>query len=155
MMRNLVQMRHKHNLKQSVVAERMGVTQLSVSQFERYDANPTLDTVRRYAMAVGARVSTRVIDDLAGYLPNTGSANQVSITRTKSILTTSKFVSSVICCNIGAIARHGGHHGAQKSTKTGRLLFSTFSSNSCLVVILINAIIPPSIFTLLTYSSND
>ena len=84
MMRNLVQIRHKHNLKQSVVAERMGVTQPSVSQFERYDANPTLDTVRRYAMAVGARVSTRVIDDLAGYLPNTGSANQVSITRTKT-----------------------------------------------------------------------
>ncbi len=63
LLRDLCKMRIDHGLTQEVVAERMGVTQPSVSQFERYDANPTLDTVRRYAMAVGARLSTTVIDD--------------------------------------------------------------------------------------------
>ncbi len=63
LLRDLRKMRIEHGLTQEVVAERMGVTQPSVSQFERYDANPTLDTVRRYAMAVGARLSTTVIDD--------------------------------------------------------------------------------------------
>ena len=63
LLKNLVAVRKKHNLKQSEVAERMGVTQPAVAQFERYDANPTLDTVRRYAMAVGARLHTTVKDD--------------------------------------------------------------------------------------------
>ena len=63
LLRDLRKMRIEHGLTQEVVAERMRVTQPSVSQFERYDANPTLDTVRRYAMAVGARLSTTVIDD--------------------------------------------------------------------------------------------
>lgn len=67
MMRELTKMRQSR-LTQQQVAERMGVSQPCVSQFERYDANPTLDTVRRYAMAVGARIETRVIDDEVPYL---------------------------------------------------------------------------------------
>lgn len=67
MMRDLRTLRERHDLTQETVAERMGVTQPSVSQFERYDANPRLDTVRRYAMAVGARIHTRVIDDAVTY----------------------------------------------------------------------------------------
>lgn len=63
MMRELVSLRSAHGLTQECVAERMGVSQPMVSQIERYDANPTLDTVRRYAMAVGARLETRVLDD--------------------------------------------------------------------------------------------
>jgi transcriptional regulator with XRE-family HTH domain len=51
------------------VGERMGVSQPRASQFERYDSNPTLDAVRRYAAAVGARLDTRVIDDHASDLP--------------------------------------------------------------------------------------
>jgi transcriptional regulator with XRE-family HTH domain len=40
----------------------MGVTQPSVAAFEREDSNPTLSTIRRYALAVGARISYQVLD---------------------------------------------------------------------------------------------
>lgn len=63
LLKDLIAIRKKHNLNQGEVAERMGVTQPAVAQFERYDANPTLDTVRRYAMAVGARLHTKVEED--------------------------------------------------------------------------------------------
>ncbi|VXB36195.1 hypothetical protein PSCLAVI8L_130563 [Pseudoclavibacter sp. 8L] len=45
------------------VGARMGVSQATVSGFEHYDANPTLSTIRRYAMAVGARLEIKVNDD--------------------------------------------------------------------------------------------
>jgi len=61
----LVALRKEHGLSQAVVAERMGVSQPTVAGFERYDANPTLATLRRYALAVGARTRTTVIDDCA------------------------------------------------------------------------------------------
>lgn len=50
----LVEARMKNGLTQADVAERLGTTQGSVSEFEtcRYP-NPTLSTLRRYAMAVG------------------------------------------------------------------------------------------------------
>lgn len=60
---SLIELRKKHRLSQSVVAERMGVSQPTVAGFERYDANPTLSTIRRYAVSVGARLRTSVIDD--------------------------------------------------------------------------------------------
>lgn len=41
----------------------MGVTQPTVSELERYDANPTLQTLRRYAMAVEVLIETKVHDD--------------------------------------------------------------------------------------------
>ncbi len=59
----LVALRMKHKITQAVVAERMGVSQPTVAGLERYDANPTLSTIRRYALAVGARLQTTVIDD--------------------------------------------------------------------------------------------
>ena len=61
---DLIALRTKRDLPQREVAERMGVSQSAVSQFERYDANPTLATLRRYAMSVGARVEHRVVDDI-------------------------------------------------------------------------------------------
>ncbi|WP_433953586.1 helix-turn-helix transcriptional regulator [Curtobacterium flaccumfaciens] len=63
MLRRLVSHRKEHDLSQDVVAERMGVTQPTVAAFERYDSNPTLASIRRYAMAVGVRITTRVQDD--------------------------------------------------------------------------------------------
>lgn len=66
LMADLVKLRRKHQIPQEVVAERMGVSQPTVSAFERYDSNPTLSTIRRYALAVGARMSIRVIDDCVG-----------------------------------------------------------------------------------------
>lgn len=63
LLRRLVALRRVHRLTQTEVAERMGVSQATVSEMERYDANPTLSTVRRYALAVEARTVTAVIDD--------------------------------------------------------------------------------------------
>ena len=63
MMRALVAARERHELSQEAVAERMGVSQSAVSQFERADSNPTLATLRRYAVAVGVRVYDVVVDD--------------------------------------------------------------------------------------------
>ncbi|GAA0422523.1 helix-turn-helix domain-containing protein [Leifsonia naganoensis] len=63
LMEDLVAMRKRHALTQGTVAERMGVSQPTVAAFERYDANPTLSTLRRYALAVGATIEHRVIDE--------------------------------------------------------------------------------------------
>ncbi|TFC87453.1 helix-turn-helix domain-containing protein [Cryobacterium sp. TMT4-31] len=54
--------RRKHNLTQNDVAERMGVSQPTVAAFEHYDSNPTLASVRRYALAVGANIEHTVTD---------------------------------------------------------------------------------------------
>ena len=71
---DLVRHRKKHNLTQATVAERMGVSQPTVSEFERYDANPTLSTIRRYALAVGVRLVDRVVDDCCASLGPDGLA---------------------------------------------------------------------------------
>jgi transcriptional regulator with XRE-family HTH domain len=63
LMEGLVALRKEHRLTQAEVAERMGVSQPTVAIFERYDANPTLSTIRRYANAVEARIIERVVDD--------------------------------------------------------------------------------------------
>lgn len=59
---SLVAMRRKHGLSQEAVAERMGVSQPTVAVFERYDANPTLSTIRRYALAVHASIEHKIVD---------------------------------------------------------------------------------------------
>ena len=61
-LRSLVEARKKAGLSQAQVAERMATSQPNVSAFERYDANPTLSTVRRYALAVGARLRADVLE---------------------------------------------------------------------------------------------
>ncbi len=63
MMRQLIQLRKIHDLSQGQVAQRMGVSQPTVAGLERYDSNPTLSTVLRYAVAVEARIETKVSDD--------------------------------------------------------------------------------------------
>jgi transcriptional regulator with XRE-family HTH domain len=67
LLRKLVAHRKHHHLSQEVVAERMGVSQPTVAKFERYDSNPTLSTIRRYALAVGARLHTEVHDDCTSH----------------------------------------------------------------------------------------
>lgn len=59
---DLIALRKRHNLTQEAVAERMGVSQPTVAAFERYDANPTLSTIRRYALSVGASIAHIVGD---------------------------------------------------------------------------------------------
>lgn len=63
LMTKLVGFREHHHLTQAEVAERMGVSQSTVSSFERYDSNPTLSTIRRYALAVGVRIRHEFVDD--------------------------------------------------------------------------------------------
>ena len=56
LLEDLVRLRKEHKLSQQTVAERMGVSQPTVAAFERYDANPTMSSIIRYAMAVDATV---------------------------------------------------------------------------------------------------
>jgi len=56
----LVEMRKKSGLNQTEVGRRMGISQESVAAFERYDNDPKLSTLRRYALAVGARIGHSV-----------------------------------------------------------------------------------------------
>ena len=67
LMTNLIDMRKQHDLTQEAVAERMGVSQPTVAAFERYDSNPTLSTIRRYALAVGAAVRHHVTDECCDF----------------------------------------------------------------------------------------
>lgn len=62
LLQDLIGMRKKHRLSQEAIAERMGVSQPTVAAFERYDSNPTLSSIRRYALAVGASI-THIVDD--------------------------------------------------------------------------------------------
>lgn len=57
---DLVALRLEQGLSQTVVAERMGVSQSAVSQFEREAGSVRIETLQRYARAVGARVRLRV-----------------------------------------------------------------------------------------------
>lgn len=56
----LIKIRRDAGLSQADVADRMDVTQQTVSKFERYDSDPKLSTIRRYANAVGALIEHEV-----------------------------------------------------------------------------------------------
>lgn len=58
----LVKLRDKKGLSQEYVAERMGITRAGVAQLERKDSNPTLSTLRRYALAIDALLTIEVCD---------------------------------------------------------------------------------------------
>lgn len=64
LMQDLIELRKKHHLSQDVVGERMGISQPAVASFEGHNSNPTLSSIRRYALAVGARLEHVVRDDL-------------------------------------------------------------------------------------------
>lgn len=59
----LLRARRQQNLTQVQVAELMGVKQPTVASFERYDNDPRLSTIRRYAHAVGVTISHTVLLD--------------------------------------------------------------------------------------------
>lgn len=61
MLDELIRIRHKR-MTQDEVAERMGITQSAVARIEAGDRDPRLSTLRRYALAVGAVVSHKVVD---------------------------------------------------------------------------------------------
>lgn len=53
---SLIAERKSRGLTQQDVADRLGITQAAVAAFERYDNDPKLSTLRRYAHAVEAFV---------------------------------------------------------------------------------------------------
>jgi transcriptional regulator with XRE-family HTH domain len=52
----LIELRKEAGLTQEDVAEKLGVSQPAISDFERVGGDPRLSTIRRYALAIGARV---------------------------------------------------------------------------------------------------
>lgn len=60
LMRDLVGLRDARGMNQEDVANLMGISQPAVAKLERYDSNPTLSTIRRYALAVDADLDIRV-----------------------------------------------------------------------------------------------
>jgi transcriptional regulator with XRE-family HTH domain len=66
----LVEMRERRGLTQEEVGNRLGISQEAVSKFESYDSNPTLASVRRYALAIEARLRLEVLDDTITEPPN-------------------------------------------------------------------------------------
>lgn len=73
---SLVRLRKEHKLSQQTVAERMGVSQPTVAAFERYDANPTVSSIIRYAMAVNALLDIKVVDDCGEGVPGAWQMSQ-------------------------------------------------------------------------------
>ncbi len=57
----LVHARRGAGLTQADVAKLLGVSQQAINKFERYDSDPKLSTIRRYANAVGVLVEHRVV----------------------------------------------------------------------------------------------
>lgn len=78
---NLVRVRRDAGLTQKDVADILGVTQQAVQKLERYDSDPKLSTLSRYANAVGAIVDHSVSKDVGQSIwkaagpRNQGSAN--------------------------------------------------------------------------------
>lgn len=67
LLEELIKLRKKR-MRQDEVAERMGVSQPTVSSFERLGNDPRLSTIRRYAQAVGAMVRHQVDPDSESHL---------------------------------------------------------------------------------------
>jgi transcriptional regulator with XRE-family HTH domain len=67
----LIQLRHDRGLTQQQVADLLGISQAAVAGFERAGGDPHLSTIRRYAMAVRARVVHTVapVDDCESLAP--------------------------------------------------------------------------------------
>ncbi len=57
--RRLIERRHALGLSQAALAERLGTTQSAVSDLERGTGAPMAVTVRRWAAALGFRLSVR------------------------------------------------------------------------------------------------
>ncbi|MEH3088163.1 MAG: helix-turn-helix transcriptional regulator [Microbacterium arborescens] len=95
MRRALVALRREAGLTQQDVADFMGCTQQAVQKLERYDADPQLSTLRRYANAVGALVAHEVRrDDTTAGLNTYGGATVSSPAATSTaILPIDVFVS--------------------------------------------------------------
>lgn len=80
LLEQLVAFRKMRGLTQREVADRMGVSQPTVAAFERYDANPRLSSIARYAMAVEALLNLEVTDSYSQSARNEQDANTNAFT---------------------------------------------------------------------------
>jgi DNA-binding XRE family transcriptional regulator len=85
LLRSLIRIRKDSGLKQIHVARLLGISQASVAAFERYDNDPKLSTIRRYAHAVGALVAHQVEAD-TGQLFDSRSSRWMPVHLTPSAL---------------------------------------------------------------------
>ncbi|MBB0998488.1 helix-turn-helix transcriptional regulator [Dietzia maris] len=72
-LRRLVELREQAGLNQTQVAGRMGIDRSFVSRFEKFDSAPRMDTIVRYAHAIGARLHLDAeleCEDLAASTPS-------------------------------------------------------------------------------------
>jgi len=58
----LIEQREKSGMTQQAVANKLGITQSAVSQFESFGGNPRLMTVMAYALAIGAKLNFSIED---------------------------------------------------------------------------------------------
>lgn len=79
LLKELIRLRKELGLSQADIAERMRVSQPTVSAFEQLESDPKLSTIRRYAKALGAIVQHSV--DLAS--EDVTSASSSNFTRAK------------------------------------------------------------------------
>ena len=82
---SLIAVRKTNGLTQQDLADRMGVTQATVAYFERYDSDPKLSTIRRYAHAVEALVDHTVEADITSASNGKSDRRVVVSNRTSSI----------------------------------------------------------------------
>jgi DNA-binding XRE family transcriptional regulator len=61
---DLIDLRQRAGLSQKDVADMLGISQQAINKLERYDSDPKMSTLRRYANAVGALVEHSVTPDL-------------------------------------------------------------------------------------------
>lgn len=79
----LIGARRERGLTQADIAELLGVSPQAIQKFERYDNDPKLSTLRRYANAVGVIVEHRVTTDVGQSLVMAGRTTWSSGTQVK------------------------------------------------------------------------
>lgn len=104
--RELIALRTKGGLSQADVAERMNVSQPRVAEVERYDGNPTLSTIRRYANAVGARILHTIIDDSGSRATVSSMWSDEAV---DSVIRKTEEVLRGLPINVRATSSHKGH----------------------------------------------
>jgi len=73
----------RENMTQAEVAARLGISRPAVSAFERYDADPRLSTVRRYALAIRAQIEHSVTSNADQHASNTNTLYALWVGTTK------------------------------------------------------------------------
>ncbi|MFA6298783.1 MAG: helix-turn-helix transcriptional regulator [Nocardioides sp.] len=82
----LIQARINLGLTQTAVAELLGLSPQAIQKFERYDNDPKLSTLRRYANAVGVIVEHRVTPDVGQSVVMAGRSSWESGTQVRTVV---------------------------------------------------------------------